>query len=253
MDWNGSDLQDQPRSIGARSPRETADITAFCNGALVEEITRMKSFVIGVLAVAVLTAACSGAPADGLVPDDSQNAGAATDADSGAPGASSSTPSSSGASGGTTAEDSGATGDDASVAPDAGSGSTSNVFTGDGAFTSQSGPSGHHNVGKDCLSCHDGSGGAPEFTFAGTLYDASGNAVAGAEVRVVDGAGNAVSVYTASDGNFYQFGTAFAAPGHAGARDATTTNLMVSAVTKGGCNSCHCSGSSCTTTRLHLP
>jgi hypothetical protein len=104
------------------------------------------------------------------------------------------------------------------------------------------------------LSCHDGSGGAPEFSFAGTLYDASGNAVAGAEVRVVDAAGNAVSVTTASDGNFYQFGSsAFDAPGHAGARDATTTNLMVSAVTKGGCNACHCAGGGCTTTRLHLP
>jgi len=133
-------------------------------------------------------------------------------------------------------------------------GTSSNVFTGQPAFASQSGPNGNHNVGRDCLSCHDGSGEAPQFTFAGTLYNGSGSPVAGAEIRVVDATGKAVSVYSASDGNFYQKGSStFAAPGHAGARDATTTNLMVSQVTNGGCNSCHCTGGSCTTAPLHVP
>ena len=213
----------------------------------------MKCVLLGVLAVAVVSAACSAAPMDGLGLDDSQAAAAAVD--SGAPGTSGSAAGgdSGSSSIGTTVEDSGASGSDASAA-DAGSGSTSGVFAGEGAFTSKSGPGGHHNVGKDCLSCHDGSGGAPEFSFAGTLYDGSGNALGGAEVRVVDAAGNAVSVTTASDGNFYQFGSsAFDAPGHAGIRNATTTDLMVSAVTKGGCNACHCTGGGCTTARLHLP
>jgi hypothetical protein len=133
-------------------------------------------------------------------------------------------------------------------------GTSSNVFTGQPAFATKAGPDGNHNAGRDCLSCHDGSGEAPQFIFAGTLYDGSGNAVSGAEIRVVDAAGKADSVYSASDGNFYERGsTAFAAPGHAGARDATTTNLMVSQVTNGGCNSCHCTGSTCTTAPLHVP
>jgi hypothetical protein len=215
----------------------------------------MKCFLFGVLAIAVATGACSAAPMDGLGLDDPQGQAAAVDSGaSGSPGASSSAVNDSGSpSSVATVDDSGAIGGDAS-ALDAGSGSTSGVFSGDGAFTSKSGPNGHHNVGKDCLSCHDGSSGAPEFSFAGTLYDGSGNAVGGAEVRVVDAAGNAVSVTTGSDGNFYEFGSsAFDAPGHAGIRNATTTDLMVSAVTKGGCNACHCSGGGCTTTRLHLP
>jgi hypothetical protein len=215
----------------------------------------MKCFLFGVVAIAALSAACSGAQMDGLALEDSQSPAPA--ADSGASGASSHGTSDSGSSSvGTTAEDSGTIDTDASVAsePDAGSTSGSGVFSGDGAFTSKTGPNGHHNVGQDCLSCHDGSSGAPEFSFAGTLYDASGNAVGGAEVRVVDAMGNAVSVTTGSDGNFYQFGSsAFAGPGHAGIRNATTTDLMVSAVTKGGCNACHCSGGGCTTARLHLP
>ncbi len=212
----------------------------------------MKCFLFGALAIAVASAACSGSPMDGLALEDSQ--GATPVADSGASGASSFGGADSGSpSSGATAEDGGTTSDAASE-PDAGGGSTSGVFSGDGAFTSKSEPSGHHNVGQNCLSCHDGSSGAPEFSFAGTLYDGSGNAVGGAEVRVVDASGNAVSVTTASDGNFYQFGSsAFDAPGHAGIRNATTTDLMVSAVTKGGCNACHCSGSGCTTARLHLP
>lgn len=132
-------------------------------------------------------------------------------------------------------------------------GTTSNVFTGQPAFASRPGPNGNHNTGRDCLSCHDGSGEADQFTFAGTLYDGSGNPVAGAEVRVVDAKGNGTSVYTATDGNFYSKGGFFAAPGHAGARNGSTTDLMVSGVTNGGCNSCHCTGGSCTVAPLHLP
>lgn len=135
-----------------------------------------------------------------------------------------------------------------------GGGGATAVFSGQGAYTQKAGPSGEHNAGRDCLSCHDGSGEAPHFVFAGTLYNGSGSPVAGAEIRVVDGNGNAVSVYSASNGNFYQRASGnFVTPGHAGVRNATTTNLMVSNVTNGGCNSCHCSGSSCATTPLHLP
>jgi hypothetical protein len=213
----------------------------------------MKCFLFGALAVAFATGACSAASMDGLGLDDPQGA-AATD-DSGAPGASISAASDSGSSSiGTTDDDSGTIDVDASKA-DAGTVATGDVFSGDGAFTTSSPPNGHHNPGKDCLSCHgNGGGSAPEFSFAGTLYNASGNAVSGAEVRVVDSAGNALSVTTATNGNFYQFaGSGLDVPGHAGIRNATTTDLMTSAVTKGSCNACHCTGSGCATTRLHLP
>jgi hypothetical protein len=127
------------------------------------------------------------------------------------------------------------------------------VFKGRPAFASQVGPS-SHNPGRDCMSCHaTGGGEAPRFMFGGTLYNGSGAAVSGAEVRVVDANGTGYSVYTSSNGNFYQQGTGLVTPAHAGARNALGSQLMVSAVTSGGCNSCHCSGSGCATTPLHLP
>ncbi len=136
---------------------------------------------------------------------------------------------------------------------DAGATSPTGVFTGVASFTSQVGPS-SHNAGQDCMGCHaNGGGEAPRFAFAGTLYDGQGRAVSGAEIRVVDANGAAVSVYTGTNGNFYRSGTPLATPGKAGARNGSATAAMVSAVTKAGCNSCHCSGSSCVTTPMHLP
>jgi hypothetical protein len=108
------------------------------------------------------------------------------------------------------------------------------------------------------MQCHasppptDGGEGPPQFSFGGTLYDGHGNPVAGAEVRVVDHNGRAVSVHTGPEGNFHGSGT-LALPGHAGARNATSTEQMVSALTYGGCNMCHCTSSSCATVPLHLP
>jgi hypothetical protein len=131
--------------------------------------------------------------------------------------------------------------------------SPSNVFTGQPAFRSQTGPN-SHNAGQDCMGCHaNGNGEAPRFSFAGTLYDGHGQPVAGAEVRVVDKNGVGASAYTGSNGNFYRQGTPIATPGQAGARNASATAAMISAVTAPGCSSCHCSGSSCATTQMHLP
>lgn len=126
------------------------------------------------------------------------------------------------------------------------------VFANAPSFQAQTGGN-SHNQGKDCMACHAGSGGdAPQFGFGGTLYDGKGNAVAGAEIRVVDASGKSTSVYTGTNGNFHGSGS-LSFPGHAGARDATNKALMVSSLTYGGCNKCHCTGSSCTTTELHLP
>jgi hypothetical protein len=149
---------------------------------------------------------------------------------------------------------SGACGGDGGASVDAGPAITVvDVFGGRPAFASRVGPS-SHNAGQDCMGCHaTGGGEAPRFLFGGTLYNGSGAAVSGAEVRVVDANGTGYSVYTASNGNFYQTGGGLATPAHAGARNASGSELMVSSLTNGGCNSCHCTGSSCATTRIHLP
>lgn len=149
---------------------------------------------------------------------------------------------------------SGTCGADAGAAADAGPAITVvDVFQGRPAFQSQVGPS-SHNAGQNCMNCHaNGGGEAPRFLFGGTLYDGHGAAVSGAEVRVVDHNGTAYTVYTASNGNFYQTGTALAVPAHAGARNAAGSALMISGVSNGGCTSCHCSGSNCATTQMHLP
>jgi hypothetical protein len=96
-------------------------------------------------------------------------------------------------------------------------------------------------------SCHNHG-----FTFAGTVYDGSGNAVSGAEVRLVDSAGHGISVYAGTNGNFYTT-TAWTGPAMVGARDATNTQLMASSVSSSpsGCNSCHATGGA--TSPIHLP
>lgn len=61
------------------------------------------------------------------------------------------------------------------------------------------------------------------------------------------------TVYTGPSGTFYQGGSKLVTPGHAAARSATNKALMISAVTSGGCSSCHCTGTGCTTTPMPLP
>ena len=119
------------------------------------------------------------------------------------------------------------------------------VFTGAGAFVGRT-TSSTHNAGQNCMgSCHDHS-----FTFAGTLTDGAGNGVAGAEVRLVDGSGTAITVHTGPEGNFHST-IPFAGAAHVGARTASNTVDMVSTITNGGCNGCHATGG--TTTPIHVP
>jgi hypothetical protein len=130
---------------------------------------------------------------------------------------------------------------------DAGAPPTVDVFTGAPAFVSNV-ASDSHNAGQNCMGgCHDHG-----FTFAGTLTDGNGNGVAGAEVRLVDTNGVAISVYTGSNGNFHS-STAFTAPAHVGARDAADKALMITALTasNGGCNGCHATGGA--VAPIHLP
>jgi len=122
------------------------------------------------------------------------------------------------------------------------------VFAGQPAYALGTQVDGHHNPGQDCMgSCHNHG-----FTFAGTIYDGSGTAVSGAEIRLVDSTGQGISVYAGTDGNFYTT-TAWTGSAMVGARNATNTQLMVVSISssQGGCNSCHASGG--TTSPVHLP
>jgi len=136
------------------------------------------------------------------------------------------------------------------------------VFANAPAFAPKTGPN-THNAGQNCMRCHAGGGGdAPQFEFGGTLYDASGNPVSGAEVRFVDANGNATSVNTGPAGTFYKSGAGFAGPAHVGVRNATSTQNMFTALqsgsqppasTGGACSACHCTGTGCTVAPIHLP
>jgi hypothetical protein len=132
------------------------------------------------------------------------------------------------------------------------------VFTGAPPFSCTTG-SDSHNAGRNCLGCHN-------FNFGGTVVDGSGNAVAGAEVRVVDSAGVATSICTGPSGTFHIGGSSDNAPvpvtwpARVGVRNATVKQDMVTALataSAGGCSSCHgpqdCTGGTCSTTVVHLP
>jgi hypothetical protein len=167
-----------------------------------------------------------------------------------------------GADGGSAGADGGSAGADGGSAGADGGGSPvpPNVFANAPPFSSHTGNS-THNAGKDCLQCHAG-GGAPSFSFGGTLYDGSGNPVSGAEVRLLDANGNGTSVYTGPAGTFYSRGSGFAAPAYVGVRNASSTQEMLVALqsgsqppasTGGACGACHCSGTGCTIAPIHLP
>src|SRR5262249_36805442 len=104
-----------------------------------------------------------------------------------------------------------------------------------------------HNAGMNCMGgCHNHG-----FTFAGTVTDTAGNAVAGAEVRLLDANGTAISVYTGTNGNFHS-SAQWVAPAKVGVRTASSKGLMVTglASANGGCNGCHATGGSQTQIRV---
>jgi hypothetical protein len=124
-------------------------------------------------------------------------------------------------------------------------------FAGAPAYASQTGQS-SHNPGQSCIQggCHGSGGGggeAPSFLIGGTVYaDYKGTTPAvGVEVRIVDSAGHAASVYTASNGNFHissgsANGVTF--PAVVGARSGTATRPMITTLTSsmGSCGQTHC-------------
>jgi hypothetical protein len=163
----------------------------------------------------------------------------------------------------------GTTGTVASSAAGGGDGGLPDPFAGAPAFAPPATPAaslldahsdlGRDITGEDCMGCHTGTGDAPAFLFGGTVYtDATGKTPAvNVEVRVIDSAGHAYSVYSGVDGNFFQRSrgaAGFTFPGHPGVRDAMGNYAMVSDMTGGGCNASKChDGTSKASQRLYAP
>jgi hypothetical protein len=64
--------------------------------------------------------------------------------------------------------------------------------------------SGGSQPGTDCLMCHHQGGTAAPYTFAGTLYDATGaRTVPAATIYVQDSAGNIATAIARPNGNFF--------------------------------------------------
>jgi hypothetical protein len=88
--------------------------------------------------------------------------------------------------------------------------------------------------GSDCLSCHNGSGEAPQFAAAGTVVRAAG--VSGLSVTVtVNGVSQQTT--TASSGNFFIRGS-----GTVTAASINGTAMPSGPSISGHCNSCHTGG-----------
>lgn len=152
---------------------------------------------------------------------------------------------------------------DSSVAADTGAADTgttsggTNAFSGQPAFSTDAPTdkaANHHTqaaqgftnpAGQDCMTCHKAGGTGTQFAFGGTVYQ-SATSTTGApdvEVRVVDSTGKEQgTAHSDTDGNFWVVSTTALPSGAlAGARNAASTQLMISAAT-GACNNCHKTG-----------
>lgn len=110
---------------------------------------------------------------------------------------------------------------------------------------------GNHNAGLACLGCHTGTGVAPKWTVAGTLFSTAqgGAPIAGATITVTDANNVTVRLVTAANGNFYT-GQTLAMPLRVKASKCPDTRMMSARPATGDCNSCH---QAATTGRIHLP
>jgi hypothetical protein len=124
-------------------------------------------------------------------------------------------------------------------------------------------PDGHHNAGQTCLQsgCHlvgQAGAGAPEYSYAGTLWRDSGGAspYPAATIEIVIG-GQTHKITTATNGNFFlppalAPAPTAAAPGTTKASACPSTTPMTGQLVDNGgnCNNCHRTGG--TTTPIYL-
>jgi hypothetical protein len=115
---------------------------------------------------------------------------------------------------------------------------------------------GHHLPGQPCQGCHFvGASGAPNFTFAGTLYASrdGGQGVVGATIHVKDAAGLEDTIITGTFGNFYSK-TVYTYPIKVSASSCPNSFPMVTDVPRpGDCNSMGCHTPADASGRIHLP
>jgi hypothetical protein len=102
--------------------------------------------------------------------------------------------------------------------------------------------SGHHNPGKDCLSCHATIEGKT-WTIAGTLQDATGAGIPGATIEVTDADGQTLQLVTAANGNFYTL-KPVSFPVKPRASKCPSDQAMSSTAQNGSCNASGCHDSS---------
>lgn len=108
--------------------------------------------------------------------------------------------------------------------------------------------------GADCLMCHHQGGAASPYTFAGTLYDATGNKpLAGATIYVQDSAGNVATTITRPNGNFYTADGFVMYPAKAFVSLCPNVIEMVGAVDEVTGANCNTSGCHTAGFRVHLP
>lgn len=187
---------------------------------------------------------------------------------------SSSSSSTSSGDGGSFGEGGTSSGDGGTTSSSGDGGTTSSSSGGAGAFAGApayvqgtsliNSKGGVHNTnnaarGLACLQCHTQGGQASnlQFLFGGTVYtDVAGTVAAGpgVEVRVLDGANKAVSVYTDAYGNFAVQNGANPPvfPLKVGVRNASTAVNMVALAANGNCASANCHSGN-PTARIHIP
>jgi len=127
---------------------------------------------------------------------------------------------------------------------DSGTGGTTVGNT--GGTSSTSGKSESHNVGQNCMNCHNpGGSGDGVWQIAGTVYAQTLiTANPNATVKLYTGPnGTGVLKYILNvdtKGNFYTSGNIdFAGGLYPAVTGSTSTNYMSSPITAGACNSCH--------------
>jgi cytochrome c5 len=115
---------------------------------------------------------------------------------------------------------------------------------------------GRHNAGQACQTCHfTGVAGAPNFTFAGTMYATrdGGQGVVGATIHITDANGMEDTIITGSYGNFYSKKT-YAYPIKVTASSCPDTAPMFTEVPRpGDCNTSGCHTTADVSGRIHLP
>lgn len=112
-------------------------------------------------------------------------------------------------------------------------------------------PSGNHNAGQACMTCHGPAGPGPRWQVAGTLYTSASSTtpLVGATITITDANNRVTKLVTGTNGNFYS-GATFAFPVRVHASRCPDSRQMGEAAPNGNCNSCHQPGG---VGRIHLP